>query len=306
MITDSDKHIISFAKARHLVNNAIDSGDGMLYASRVGFDCDYPVALADDLSVAGFLLSGSMKVTVNTGSFTVNAGEMFVFQPGDIIRDVHCDDNCTGRMLVLTSGRILELVSEVDLYRYLLYLRENPVIVPSTASGDTIATCLRIIDRKLTDRTTGWIRSKTSVLYLLHTLVVEVFEVLNRLDVNITMTRHNVFQRFMEMLGTTAIHHHQVDWYAQRLNVTSKYLSEVCRKCSGRPASTWIRDYCIIDIRRYLSDEKLSVKEVAFLLEYPNLSFFGKCVRRWFGMSPTALRNRLSRTDNIENTADLN
>lgn len=97
----------------------------------------------------------------------------------------------------------------------------------------------------------------------------------------------------MEMLATTTVHYHHVEWYACRLNVSAKHLSQVCRKCSGRPASAWIKDYSMLDIKRHLADDKLSIKEVAYLLEYPNLSFFGKCVRRWFGMSPSDLRKSL-------------
>ncbi|MDE6555622.1 MAG: helix-turn-helix domain-containing protein [Duncaniella sp.] len=79
-------------------------------------------------------------------------------------------------------------------------------------------------------------------------------------------------------------------WYADRLCISSKYLSKVCNICSGRSASDWIREYVMYDIRSHLKNSSLSIKEVANRLGFSSLTFFGKSVRRWFGVSPTELR----------------
>lgn len=51
---------------------------------------------------------------------------------------------------------------------------------------------------------------------------------------------------------------------------------------------------CIIDdVRRLLHNPNKSVKEISNELGFPNLSFFGKYVKRMLGMSPKAYRKSL-------------
>lgn len=51
---------------------------------------------------------------------------------------------------------------------------------------------------------------------------------------------------------------------------------------------------CIIDdVRRLLHNSDKSVKEISNELGFPNLSFFGKYVKRMLGMSPNAYRKSL-------------
>jgi hypothetical protein len=51
---------------------------------------------------------------------------------------------------------------------------------------------------------------------------------------------------------------------------------------------------CIVDdVRRLLHNPNKSVKEISNELGFPNLSFFGKYVKRMLGMSPKAYRKSL-------------
>lgn len=88
-------------------------------------------------------------------------------------------------------------------------------------------------------------------------------------------------------------HHWEITWYAEKLYVTPKYLSNICCKYSGYPASELIKDYLKADIRVHLKNSNLSIKEVAAYLGYPSATFFGKCVKRWFAMPPKQLRENL-------------
>lgn len=100
-----------------------------------------------------------------------------------------------------------------------------------------------------------------------------------------------IFNDFLRLLASKEIKHRPVDDYASELNITPKYLTMLCTKFSGRPASEWIAQYTKEDIRYCLLHTDLSVKEIAAKLGFPNISFFGSYVRRQFGMSPTQLRS---------------
>lgn len=105
--------------------------------------------------------------------------------------------------------------------------------------------------------------------------------------------QHKVlFGRFLELLTTRHVKHQLVDTYAQELCVSPNYISRVCREVTGKTAPQWVREYTEADIRHYLLNTDLSVKEICDELGFPNLSFFGKYCRRAFGVSPTEFRRK--------------
>lgn len=100
-----------------------------------------------------------------------------------------------------------------------------------------------------------------------------------------------LFNDFLRLLAAEDVKHQPVDYYAALLHITPKYLTMLCTKYSGRPASDWIVQYTKEDIRYNILHTDFSIKEIASQLGFPNVSFFGSYVRRHFGMSPTQLRN---------------
>lgn len=99
------------------------------------------------------------------------------------------------------------------------------------------------------------------------------------------------FNRFLQILSSEDIKHRPIDFYADRLCISSKYLSVICSKVSGKSARQWINEYTVEDIRYHLFNTDYSIKEIAYRLGFENLSFFGKYVKRHFDKSPSELRS---------------
>ncbi len=101
-----------------------------------------------------------------------------------------------------------------------------------------------------------------------------------------TRGSRQLYERFMDVLA----HYHQqertVEFYADRLCVTPKYLSMAIKGYSGRSPSDWISDYVIAEAKSLLHYSQLSVQEVAFRLNFPSQSAFGKYFRKKTGCSP--------------------
>lgn len=102
-----------------------------------------------------------------------------------------------------------------------------------------------------------------------------------------------LFKRFIELISSREIKPRSVTWYADKLYITPKYLSTVCKQVNGKTAFDWINEYVITDIRHQLKHSDKSIKEVADYLNFPNISFFGKYVRSHTGLNPTEYRKQL-------------
>ena len=110
-------------------------------------------------------------------------------------------------------------------------------------------------------------------------------------DISIdAQTHNNHFQRFLDLLHSADVKHHTIKWYANRLCISPKYLSAICKKQSGKTANEWITEQVVEDIRYYLKQTDYSIKQICDLLGFPNTSFFGKYVKEHFGMTPAQFR----------------
>lgn len=102
--------------------------------------------------------------------------------------------------------------------------------------------------------------------------------------------QEGIFNRFIELLQTEKVKHQRVKYFADKLCITPKYLSVICKKNSGKTANEWIREYTLSDIDYYLTSTNYSIKEIVHLMNFPNPSFFGKYVKMYFNMSPNEYR----------------
>ena len=102
-----------------------------------------------------------------------------------------------------------------------------------------------------------------------------------------------LFKEFVKLLENSYPKSRRVDYYAERLHVTPKYLSTICKTCSGKNPSKLIDTYVLRDIEYLLTHTMKNIKEIAYELEFPNLSFFGKYVKQHFGVSPKAYREQI-------------
>ena len=99
------------------------------------------------------------------------------------------------------------------------------------------------------------------------------------------------FQHFLDLLHSGTHRHRTVESYASELYISPKYLSVICKKHSGKTANEWITEHTLEDIRYYLRQTDLSIKQICDRMGFPNSSFFGKYVKEHFGMTPMQYRS---------------
>lgn len=176
----------------------------------------------------------------------------------------------------------MELVREVDLYRLSMSVKNNPIIRLSPVYFNNVLNCARMIGIKVSSRQSNQFSSLTC-LHLTEAITCEIYEGLNENgfnDENKLSRAEIIFRDFLTMLSGMSVHRRDVECYAGKLCISPKYLSDVSHKCSGRPASEWIKDYVMFDIRSQLKNSNQSIKEISHRLGFSSLTFFGKCIRR--------------------------
>lgn len=99
------------------------------------------------------------------------------------------------------------------------------------------------------------------------------------------------FHQFTKLLRENP-HQREVQWYAEQIGITPKYLSEICKERSGKSASEWIADITIAELKHMLRDTNLPIHKVAQELDFPNASFFCQYTKKHTGLTPNQFRKQ--------------
>jgi AraC family transcriptional regulator, transcriptional activator of pobA len=84
----------------------------------------------------------------------------------------------------------------------------------------------------------------------------------------------------------------QISFYADKLSITTNHLIETVREVTGDTPVDMIRSRALLEAKRKLLENKLSVKEVSHLLGYENTSYFSKVFKEDTGFTPAEFRIR--------------
>ena len=85
-------------------------------------------------------------------------------------------------------------------------------------------------------------------------------------------------------------HKREVQWFAEQLDISPKYLSEICKEHSGKSAGEWIAETTVIELKHLLHDTTLPIHEIAIQMEFPNASFFSQYTKKHTGYTPNQFR----------------
>lgn len=101
----------------------------------------------------------------------------------------------------------------------------------------------------------------------------------------------DVYRMFRKLLGENYREHHDISFYAGRLNISPTYLSRIVKLVTGHTVHYHVSEYVCAEARRMLEFTEADVKEVSDALGFADQSSFGKFFFRMTGMSPLRFRN---------------
>ena len=102
----------------------------------------------------------------------------------------------------------------------------------------------------------------------------------------------NIFDRFIYLVNQHATREHQINFYADKMCLTQRYLGTVIRQASGTTAKEWIDRALIAHIKIELKHSDKSIAQISDEMNFPNPSFFSKYFKRETGVTPGEYRER--------------
>lgn len=99
-----------------------------------------------------------------------------------------------------------------------------------------------------------------------------------------------LYNDFIDALEQHVRTNSDVHYYANRLNVSSRYLAQVTKRISGKAPKTIIDDRLIQEIELQLHTTDKTVQEIAYSCGFSSQAHFTKFFKKMKNMSPTKFR----------------
>ena len=236
---------------------------------------------------------GRLQIDINGNSHTIKEGERLTVLPQNFTDNILVSVDADIVMLRLSVRIVSDLMREhIDKWNRMIYICKAYRMSAVKNLEEQMQFYYRLILSKTMNPDQKYHKE------IIRTIIKAILlEMLSNMETDRCQSAEGEnktqfqFNRFLQILSSEDVKHRPIDFYADRLCISSKYLSVICSKVSGKSARQWIDEYTVEDIRYHLFNTDYSIKEIAYRLGFENLSFFGKYVKRHFGKSPSELRS---------------
>ena len=250
-----------------------------------------------------FLLceAGSINIVLNRQTIHIGPNDLFVRVPafGQELGPYDYSSDFRFKRITVSAAIYEEMMFahmrvEPHWWQKQEYMRQNPVFHLSEQEIQYCEAYYMLVRLQLMDERTAY--RKQILMSLARAVTMEVFNYLDKGNiVRQEVPRESIdssdyiFHEFVSLLHQYP-HEREVQWFAKKLSITPKYLSEISKSRSGKSASEWIADVTVAELKHRLRNSTLSIRDVAKEMEFPNTSFFCQYTKKHTGMTPNQFR----------------
>ena len=175
---------------------------------------------------------------------------------------------------------------------FLSFLKENPISQVNERMAAGLSTWFEIMDYTYQDR--GNMFRKTIVRNRLQNIMLELYDKIQRKVSSQCPTTSNrqmeLFHRFVSLVHDCCIEEREVSFYADKLCISTRYLSAIVRRTTHQSAKELIDKIVIMEIKVLLQNTTLPIQEIAYKMHFPDQSYLGRYFKKHTGISPSAFR----------------
>ena len=250
-----------------------------------------PSEFTSDYHVHVLVRGGEMQFSDGKNSFRSRKDDLVIWQMSNTIQGVTYSDDFEADFLIASGDFLSHFNPEmVWASKGFIFIRVNPSFHLHEKSLRLMNDDFELFRRRL-DMADNPFREEVIgrvMQIFLYDLWTVYSTEMSQMEANDNAAR--IFLRFLLLAQRDCRQKRDVAYYADKLCITPKYLSQVSRSVSGLPASEWITYYATFELVSLLNDQTKTLTEVADLMCFESASHFSRYTKKVLGKSPSEYR----------------
>jgi AraC-like DNA-binding protein len=233
----------------------------------------------------GVCVKGHATVNINLDAYQVVPGNLLILAPHVIKQwtymspDYQLADIFFTRDFITTNNHL-----NPDKFRF-FWAGANAVI--DLPSPQSISNSIYFIQQKCLEEQTY----KDDVLRnLINSLLYEIAAVYIDTPASNLSRGQLLVADFKRLVNTHFMKERSLQFYADRLFITPKHLTETLREITGKTAGDWISEAVTLEAKVLLQSPGLNISQISDMLHFADQSTFGKFFKNQTGMSPATYK----------------
>ena len=219
--------------------------------------------------------------------------QLIILLPGQFVSFSEPSEDFSTVTMVISTSLFSDALSGVPRFspHFFFYMRTHYWYPQTERDIPRMYNYLGMIKDKVTSQD---IYRRELIIHLLRYLYLELFNAYQKESTLMTARRdtrkEELANKFFGLIMKHFKENKDVAFYADKLCITSKYLTMVIKETSGKSAKDWIVEYIILEIKALLKNTSLNIQEIAIKTNFANQSSLGRFFRKHTGMSLSQYR----------------
>lgn len=269
-----------------ILSDNIDYNDIIENRESTYIGTNYPVKITFTIII--FCTQGFMRFRINLIEYELRENDALLILPNTIGEYIEISPQCRLETIAF-SNPIYEAGTYSRDMMLQKHIRMQSVVHLSPEAMQECKDYYGLMRKKIEDETFAY--KKEAISGLLQVMFCNIFQALGKTlqepaDNKKESRQRKIFNRFLASVQQHYTKERNLTFYADKLYITPKYLSQVVFAESGRHAGEWIKDYVILEAKALLNTGEYTVQQISDMLNFANSSFFCKYFRAAAGCSP--------------------
>ena len=265
-------------------------GDELIIADHFDVKRAFPPYFRTAIPVCIILKKGYLRGRCNLMDIDAVAPCMSILLPNQILEFTESSDDLEG-MVVMMSARFTERLNiKVDFD--LMQAFQSQRVIP--LNEEALATMLQFCEmvKRLSQFPDHPFLMETAVNLPRAFFFGAGYFFHQRPEAVAHSRGEQLVDRFLKLVQMHCRQERQLDFYAQELCISSKYLAATVKTVTSKTAGDWIEDYVMLEAKAMLTNTDMTISQISDHLHFPDTSTFGKYFRRHTGLSPKEFKKQ--------------
>lgn len=264
---------------------------------------EYRLLYKGAVSIGAFqfliVTEGSLELNIDYVPYKINGSSIVVMRSSRLIRAGNFSENFQGKLIVvspeflekvLKNEELSNILKRIDLWKFPhLKLEEEEVLL--------LEDCFYNIKRVVVDQ--DKFLKRCLLQNVVENFLIEMSSIYlkrkGRTKKKFHRTRgEELMEMFLQLMKENIRKEHSVAFYAEKLFITTTYLTIITKESVGKTAAQCIKEALLEESKKLLSSAaKVNARQVSEILHFCNPSAFGKFFREMTGKTPHQFKEEI-------------
>ncbi|WP_426479511.1 helix-turn-helix domain-containing protein [Chryseobacterium sp. CBSDS_008] len=238
--------------------------------------------------------SGEINIEIDRQKYKAGADSFLIAAPSTIVKFGKTSDDFTMKLLFFDKNFLIKNISNPFIIEKMnLFSKGSYSILKTTATNSSLLqNLLDYLDKKSKKQGKFTEEIIRTIIFNLLLETAEIMEQENAANPEKEEGKKDLYLKFSKLIRENITRERTVQFYADQLHVSNKYLIEIIKKASGKTPHEVIDEALLKEAYVMLGNPEITISEIAFELQFNSASAFGRFFKKHTTLSPSEYRTK--------------